>query len=315
MSEQPPIEDFELEMPEDMDVRHCYRHPDRETGVSCSSCGRPICYECMIPAAVGFHCPECVADQRRSAGRARVVTRSQTRARWSRTPASLGGTSVTKTLIVINFAVYVLEVIVGHGQIGVIPGATQLRLGGMFTPDVVLKHEYWRLVSAMFLHQGIVHIGINMISLYFIGSFFEQLASRGKYLAVYLLSGLAGSVLVLALAPILSLEVGASGAIFGVFAGLLAYVYRNRHAYPSQLLGQLVFFMVLNLVFTFTNSAISWQGHIGGIVGGVATVELLSRFGRRDLRSPFDGRDVGALAIVLVVLVAITVWRVQTIAL
>lgn len=316
MSDQPPIEDFELEMPEDMDVRHCYRHPDRETGVSCSSCGRPICHECMIPAAVGFHCPECVAEQRRAGGRGRVVTRSQTRARWGRTGVPGGlATSITKTLIAINFAVFVVEVIVGHGQIASIPGQTLLRLGGLWIPSIVLKHEYWRLVTPIFLHQGLIHIGANMISLYFIGSFFEQLSSRGKYVAIYLVSGLAGSVAVFLLAPVLSLEIGASGAIFGVFAALLAHVYRNRHRYPSQLLGQLVFWMALNLILTFGFAAVSWQGHIGGIVGGVVSVELLGRFGRRDLRAPFDARDAASIAIVLVALVGLVIWRAQTIVL
>jgi membrane associated rhomboid family serine protease len=316
MSDQPPIEDFELKMPEDMDVRHCYRHPDRETGVSCSSCGRPICHECMIPAAVGFRCPECVAEQRRAAGRGHVITRSQTRARWGRTGVPGGmATSVTKALIAINFAVFIVEVIVGHGQIASITDQAALRLGGLFTPYIVLKHEYWRLFTAMFLHAGIFHVGINMLSLYFIGSFFEQLSSRGKYLAIYLISGLAGNVAVFLLAPVVSLEVGASTAIFGVFGALLAYVYRNRRAYPSQLLSQLVFWMVLNLIITFTQAAISWQGHIGGLVGGVVTVELLARFGRRDLRAPFDARDAVSLAVVLVVLVGLVVWRAQTIVL
>jgi membrane associated rhomboid family serine protease len=317
MSDQPPIEDFELEMPEDMDVRHCYRHPDRETGVSCSSCGRPICHECMIPAAVGFHCPECVAEQRRAGGRARVVTRSQTRARWGRTGVPGGlATSVTKTLIAINFAVFVVEVILSHGTIGSVTDQAALRLGALFIPDIVQKHEYWRLITPMFLHAGIFHIGINMLSLYFIGSFFEQLASRGKYLAIYLLSGLAGNVVVLLLAPVASLELGASTAIFGVFGALLAYVYRNRRAYPSQLLSQLVFWMVLNLIITFANtSTVSWQGHIGGLIGGVVTVELLARFGRRDLRAPLDARDAASIAIVLAVLVGLAIWRVQTIVL
>ena len=84
-STRPPIEDLKLRMPDDMDVRHCYRHPERETGVSCSNCGRPICHECMIPAAVGFRCPDCVAQQRRHAGRARVVTRGQMRRRCKAT--------------------------------------------------------------------------------------------------------------------------------------------------------------------------------------------------------------------------------------
>lgn len=82
MSTTPPIEDFDVHMPDDLDVEHCYRHPDRETGVRCANCGRPICHECMVPAAVGFRCPDCMAEQRRGGARPNVVTRQQTRNRW-----------------------------------------------------------------------------------------------------------------------------------------------------------------------------------------------------------------------------------------
>lgn len=314
MNTEPPVEDFELEMPDDMEIRHCYRHRDRETGVSCANCGRAICHECMVPAAVGFWCPDCVAEQNRTrSSRARVVTRGQTRARWQ-SSGVLGTTSspITRALIVLNVAVYIIEVIVGHGNVGTIPGQTLLRLGGLFNYSVLVQHEYWRLVTAMFLHEGIFHVGVNMLSLYFIGSFFEQLAGRGKYIAIYLLSGLAGNVAALALARVLSFEVGASTAIFGIFAALLVHVYRNRHAYPSQVLGQLVFWMGLNLVITFTQSNISWQGHVGGIVGGVVAIELITRFGRRALRAPFDAADVAAVVIVLIAIAALVFWRVQT---
>jgi membrane associated rhomboid family serine protease len=314
MSDEPPIEEFDLNMPDDLEVRHCYRHPDRETGVSCSRCGRPICYECMTPAAVGFWCPDCVAEQRRSQGRARVVTRDQTRARWQSSGGVLGASRspVTRALIAINAAVFIIEVLAGQGQITAIPINTLVRLGGLFTPYIVLEHQYWRLVAAMFLHEGILHIGVNMLSLYFIGTFFEQLAGRSKYIALYLVSGLAGNVAVLVWSPMNALTVGASTAIFGIFAALLVHVFRNRHAYPGQLLGQLVFWMGLNLVLTFTSAGISWQGHVGGLVGGIVTLELLTRFGRRPLRSGFNAGDAVAVAGVVLVLVALVAWRAAT---
>jgi membrane associated rhomboid family serine protease len=308
-STRPPIEDLKLRMPDDMDVRHCYRHPDRETGVSCSNCGRPICHECMIPAAVGFRCPDCVAQQRRRGNRARVVTRSDMRRRWQGGVLMGAGATVTRTLIALNFFMFVVEVLLSHGQISAISTKAALDLGGLFTPDIAIKHEYWRLLAAMFLHQGLFHVGINMLSLYFIGSVFEEVAGRGKFLALYLVSGLAGNVLVFAVAPVYSVTVGASTAIFGIFGALFVYVFRNRSAYPNQVLGQLAFWMTLNLVITFTNASISWQGHIGGLIGGVATVELLTRFGRRPLRTPFVRNDVLAVLAVLAVLVVIVVWR------
>jgi membrane associated rhomboid family serine protease len=306
MNTEPPVEDFELEMPDDMEIRHCYRHRDRETGVSCANCGRAICHECMVPAAIGFWCPECVAEQNHTrSSRARVVTRSQTRDRWQRSGV-LGTTSspVTRALIVLNVAIYILQL--------AIPGQRVELKGDLFNYAVLVQHEYWRLATAMFLHANIIHLGVNMLSLYFIGSFFEQLAGRGKYIAIYLLAGLAGNAAALALAPVNSAEVGASTAIFGIFAALIVHVYRNRHAYPSQVLGQLVFWMALNLILTFTNSTISWQGHIGGLVGGVVAIELITRFGRRALRAPFDTTDAAAVVIMLIAIAAFVFWRVQT---
>jgi len=308
-STRPPIEDLTLRLPDDLNVGHCYRHPDRETGVSCSNCGRPICYECMIPAAVGFRCPDCVAEQRRRGSRARVVTRSEMRRRWQGGALMGAGATVTRTLIAINFVMFVFEVLLSHGQIGAISTKTAVDLGGLFTLDIAIKHEYWRLFAAMFLHEGLLHIGVNMLSLYFIGTVFEQLAGRTKYLVLYLVSGLAGNVLVFLLGPAYVVTVGASTAIFGIFGALFVYVFRNRSAYPNQVLGQLAFWMALNLVITFTNSGISWQGHIGGLIGGIVTLELLTRFGRRPLRTPFTRTDVWAVLAVLAVLVVIVVWR------
>jgi membrane associated rhomboid family serine protease len=308
-STRPPIEDLKLRMPDDLDVRHCYRHPDRETGVSCSNCGRPICHECMIPAAVGFRCPDCVAQQRRHAGRARVVSRSDMRRRWQGGALMGAGAPVTRILIALNFFMFVIEVLLSHGQIGAISTKAALDLGALFTPYIAIKHEYWRLLAAMFLHEGIFHIGVNMLSLYFIGTVFEQLAGRGKYLVIYVVSGLAGNVLVFLIGPVYQPTLGASTAIFGIFGALFVYVFRNRSAYPSQVLGQLTFWMALNLVITFTSSNISWQGHIGGLIGGIVTLELLTRFGRRPLRAPFVRADVWAVLAVLAVLVVIVVWR------
>ena len=134
------VEDFDLHMPDDMDIRRCYRHPDRETGVSCSNCGKPICYECMTPAPVGFRCPDCMAEQRGGlraipGGRAvpgartgtqqrpRVITRQQTRARWQ--SGGLLGTSgnpVTRVLVGMNIAVFILEIATSGGGSGLMSG-------------------------------------------------------------------------------------------------------------------------------------------------------------------------------------------------
>ena len=106
--------DFETHMPDDLDVRYCYRHPERETGVSCSNCGRPICHECMIPAPVGFRCPDCVREQSAGSSRAKVVTRGQIRSRWgSGGVAATPGLSATKVLVALNVLMFIVELVTG----------------------------------------------------------------------------------------------------------------------------------------------------------------------------------------------------------
>ena len=336
MSTTPPIEDFELHMPDDLDVEHCYRHPDRETGVHCSNCGRPICHECMTPAPVGFRCPQCMADQRRSVaggGRPRVVTRQQTRSRWDRSRgrgAVYGGSagiSVTKALIVVNVLVFLVEVALGAGSLSIFGSGnsnTLFSMGAMTPYSVIVDHQYWRMFTMMFLHLNLAHIFFNMLALWFLGEFTENLLGRAKFLALYFVTGFAGSVFVLLFATggLLSAgvpTVGASGAIAGVFGGLMAYAYLNRHRdYMARaIFGQLVFWFVLNLVINVSSArsqgggSLSWQGHLGGFVTGVVLVAFLTLLGRKHPGGRFTvGDTVATLAIVLV-LVALTVWKVH----
>ncbi len=312
MSSRPPIEDFELHTPDDMDVEHCYRHRDRETGVHCANCGRPICHECMTPAAVGFRCPECMAEQRSTTTRARVVTRQQTRGRWAQGGVMLGrgGISVTKVLIAINLLVFAVEM--ASGALGSV--AQLVHLGGLVPAYVAQRHEYWRLFSAMFLHESFLHIGVNMLSLWFLGEFTERVVGGTKFLVLYLVSGLAGSVLVVLFSAPYVVTVGASGAIAGVFGGLMAYAFLNRHrdAVARAIFGQLVFWFILNLVLNLSSSALSWQGHLGGFVTGIVLVTAYTMIGRKSPGGRFTGSDVAVTAAVIVVLVVLTYWRVQT---
>jgi membrane associated rhomboid family serine protease len=304
-ADMPP--DFETRMPEDIEVRVCYRHPDRETGVSCASCGRPICHDCMIPAAVGFHCPECVRAQRTAQdSRARVVTRAQTRSRWqSRGMLGAGGFSATKVLIGINVVVLLLDMF---------SGSRLTARGSMIPASVALDHEYWRMVTSMFLHAGVFHILFNMWALLVIGDFLERVLGTVRFLAVYLLSGLAGSVLILIAGHPGVPTVGASGAIFGVFGALAVYAYfnRDRDYMARGILNQIVFLLVINLAFTFAFSGISWQAHVGGLIGGAATMAGLTLAGRRDPRGRFDRVDWVVVLTVGLVIVALTWWRVTT---
>jgi membrane associated rhomboid family serine protease len=313
-ADMPP--DFETHLPEDIEVRVCYRHPDRETGVSCANCGRPICHECMIPAAIGFQCPECMRAQRTQQGsRARVVTRAQTRSRWQAGGMlGSGGFTATKALVALNVLFFLVELVTGASSFFGAGTGSLVRLGAMVPALVVLNHEYWRMVSSMFLHLGLIHILFNMWALLVLGDFLERVMGTAKFLAVYILSGLAGSVMILVAGVPLQPTVGASGAIFGVFGALAVYAYlnRDRDHMARGILNQIVFLLVINLALTFGLGGISWQAHVGGLIGGAATMLGLAQAGRRDPRGRFQAADWVVVAVVGLVLVALTWWRVST---
>ena len=307
--------DFETHMPDDLEVKHCYRHPDRETGVSCANCGRPICHECMIPAAVGFRCPECVREQRVGGSRARVVTRGQIRGRWGAGGAVTGrGAPVTRALVAINAIVFLVELVTGYSTLfgGSRAGST-VDLGGLAPFQVLQQHEYWRMFTSMFLHNGILHIGLNMWALWVIGNYLERAIGRGKFLVVYFVAGFAGSVLILLVAPLDVTNVGASGAIFGLFGALAlhAFLNRGRDFQSRAVLGNIVFLIVINLAFSFTGG-ISWQAHIGGLVGGTATMFAIMLGGRKDARERFGTVDAVGVLVIIAILIVLTWWRVTT---
>jgi membrane associated rhomboid family serine protease len=151
----------------------------------------------MTPAAVGFRCPDCMAEQRRGAARPQVISRQQTRNRWQRSGVMGGqsGLTVTKALIAINVAVFLVEV-----ATGALSSTAQLvRLGGLVPAYVAVNHDYWRLFSVMFLHESFFHILFNMVALWFLGEYTEAVLGHFKFLVLYLVTGFAGSVLILLL--------------------------------------------------------------------------------------------------------------------
>lgn len=321
MSRQPADEhlppDFETRMPDDVEIRVCYRHPDRETLVSCSSCGRPICHECMIPAPVGFHCPECVRRQSSSAPRARVVTRGQTRARWGAGGVASRTSPGTKALVGVNVAFFLFEMVFAAGMAfgGSVSMSRLTWIGALIPARIVLDHEYWRLLTSMFLHAGILHLFFNMWALWVVGSFLERAVGTLRFVVLYFISGLAGSVLVLVAGPGNVATVGASGAIFGLFGAtfLWAYLNRGRDLMAGQLARSMGIVLVLNLLITFAGSAyISWQAHLGGLIGGVAAFAALYWGDRRSFRGRIGNDALAALGGILAVLCALVVWRVQT---
>jgi membrane associated rhomboid family serine protease len=241
----------------------CYRHPDRPTGLSCSECGRPICTECMTIAPVGIRCPE-------HSGRPQGVQRM---ARGVQRGSFEGaGAKVTKILIGINVGVYVAELIQGGGVYGV--NSTIYAKGVLWAPFIA-DGEYWRLITAAFLHYGPFHLLLNMLGLYWFGSLLEQRIGSGRFLLIYLVSGLAGSAGALVVSPT-NPTVGASGAIFGILGAGFVLEQQRDYVFGGSALGVIV----ANLVLTIFWPGISIGGHIGGLIGGAASMFALSRFGR-----------------------------------
>jgi membrane associated rhomboid family serine protease len=241
----------------------CYRHPDRETGLSCSVCERPICTDCATFASVGIRCPE---HSGKPQG-VEKVTRTVRRAHYEGS-----GALVTRTLIAINIVVYLTTVATGGGINS--DRGTIYEHGVLFGPSVA-SGDYWRLLSSAFMHYGPVHLGMNMLILWFVGVPLEERMGRGRFLLLYLTAGLAGAAGAILVSPCV-LTAGASGAIFGLFgAGLVL----ERQG--VSLFGRWLFAVVIiNLAFTFGASGISIGGHIGGLVGGALAMLGLSRFGR-----------------------------------
>jgi membrane associated rhomboid family serine protease len=229
----------------------CYRHPDRETGVSCSSCGRPICPDCMTPTPVGMRCPECASQRTK-------VVRNPTG-----TPGA-GAAPATYALIAINVVAFLIELAGGTGGFSVGLGNPVFRDFALFGPSVA-EGEWYRLVTCGFLHASIIHIGFNMFLLLILGRLLEPALGTPRFLVLYFASLLAGSLGALVLDPN-AVTVGASGAVFGL-AGAVFVIARGRGM--DQLAGEIGFLIVFNLVWSFIGPNISVGGHVGGLIGGV----------------------------------------------
>jgi len=276
----------------------CYRHPRVETAVSCSDCGRFICPDCMVFGPVGIRCPDCSG---RPAGAKKTVQR--VRAAGERAPLGL----VTTVLLVVNVAVYVAEVGTG-GDWQTLSGRVYEQ-GALYGP-LVAAGDWWRLITAAFLHAGPIHLLFNMLALWWFGRSLETLLGPARYVGLYVASALAGSAGALLLTP-LQPTVGASGAVFGILgAGLV--LERNR-VYVFG--GSALAIVVINLILTFTISSISIGGHLGGLAGGMAGMLALMRFGRgRPALSREGLAGLAALAGIAVLAVAIAYVRVRGLA-
>lgn len=274
----------------------CYRHPDRLTGVRCVRCNRPICPQCQRPAAVGFQCPDDVRAGQASVRRARTVVGAR---------AGSGVATVTYGLIGLNVLVYLLTALDRGGSLVTNYHSTLFGQWVLWPRTVGQNHEYYRLITSAFLHYGPIHILLNMYALYVIGPPLEQVLGRWRYLALYLLAALGGSVAVLALDSVDVGSAGASGAIFGLFAA--AVVLGRRVGFNTTALWITI---GINFVFTFSVPGISKLGHVGGFVlGGAAALVLVGGQLSGRGRLPSTRVQVAALAALLVVLLAVAVGR------
>ena len=173
-------------------------------------------------------------------------------------------------------AVYLAVAIAGQGygyplNVGLVTQPSEVLARGALVPAAVAGGQVWLLLSSMFLHSGFIHLALNMLSLYFLGSFVEQAFGKGRFLALYLTSGLAGGVAYLYFGAFDTPAVGASGAIFGLLGGVFGYsVRRGTFSWQNPLIRQLLILTALNLYIGFSVPNISNTAHIGGLVGGAA---------------------------------------------
>jgi len=233
----------------------CYRHPDRQSFILCQRCGRTVCAECQTQAAVGVHCPECVREAQDSAPRTKSARVTRMRASWR--PSS-GVPVVTYTLIGINVVLFALDFVSGRALY------PWLAYRSDFT-----EIQPWRMLTSTFMHASIWHILFNMYSLFIFGPIIEHLVGRIRFLALYLLAGLGGSVAVLLIAPTQTV-IGASGAIFGLL-GAFFVIQRRLGGNNTGLL----ILIGLNLVIGFIpGMSISWQAHVGGLIVGAAVAAI-----------------------------------------
>jgi membrane associated rhomboid family serine protease len=258
----------------------CYRHPQREAHIRCGRCNRRICPDCMVDASVGFQCPECVREGSRGVREART----RFGGRISNDPGY-----VTKSLIAINVVCFLIQEL-----------SPQFTNRFLLSGNAVTDGEYYRLLTAAFLHGGWLHLGLNMYMLWLIGIPLEAALGRMRFLGVYLVSAVAGTALSYAISPH-GFSLGASGAIFGLFG---AYVVVARRSGGE--IGGLLVLIGINFAYGFLWAGqIDWRAHLGGLIAGTlcALVLVYAPQQRRALV------QAGGMAVVLLGVVLMTLMR------
>lgn len=272
----------------------CYRHPDRQSFVLCQRCMRTVCPACQTPGPVGVICPECMKAQRKAQSPAQKRANRRWRGGGAIAISGRRGTPViTYALLVITTAIGLLQLLPGiGGQI-----TDQLLFAAAYLyPDLSgAPFEPWRVLTAMFVHGGFLHLALNMLALWMLGQSLEPMLGRARYLVLYLISGFGGSVAVALIAPGVP-TVGASGALFGMMAALLII---GRHL-GANVTGILVV-LAINFAYGFVVANIAWQAHLGGAVVGAVIALVYIRTKRREQRA----WQIVLLAVVTAVLLVV----------
>ena len=275
----------------------CYRHPDKETWIRCQRCEKPICPDCMRDASVGFQCPDCVKEGARSTRQGKAV---------------YGGKRLTGNPMATTFALIAANLVgffairSGGGRVlDALALLPQSSTRGFQEVEGVSGGAYWQVLTSAFSHYDVLHLGFNMLALYFLGPMLEQVLGRPRFLAVYFVSAFTASAAVMLLSNPNSQTLGASGSIFGLMGALVVVAFKVKAD-----LRQILFWLGLNLVFTFYNTgSISWQGHLGGLLGGALTAAII-------VYAPRKRREVIQwTGIVLVLVVALVVIAAQAVVL
>lgn len=256
----------------------CYRHPDRQSFVLCQRCMRTICPECQTPAAVGVICPECMSAERknRTPGQKRAQRQWRRRSTAIAAPVQSGKPVMTYAIMAVTVFVGLLQLIPGLNVTGML-----LFAAAYLFPDLSgLPFEPWRLLTAALVHSGIWHIGLNMLALWIIGRSLEPMLGRWRFLALYVLGGLGGSVAVAIISPGTA-TIGASGAVFALFGALLVI---GLHL-GANMTGLWVL-LGINLVIGFVPGFnIAWQAHVGGALIGALVGFIILRTRKRSQRT------------------------------
>jgi len=286
-------------------VPTCYRHSDRETWIRCQRCDKSICPDCMRDAAVGFQCPDCVKEANKGSRQNRAMYGGERSADprltsyvliginavvWLAISATGGNSSRLADLLALRANGACSP---GDGFLYDIGQQVCAATGGTFLPGVA-DGAWWQLMTSVFTHVAIWHVAMNMFALFAFGPALEAIIGRVRFLAVYVVSGLASSVLVLLLSSQYGSTVGASGAIFGLLGALLV-VARKGRLNSQWLIQNLIIGVVITVVgYRF----ISWQGHLGGLLGGAIAAAIIA-YAPKSSRSVVQWAGLGLLTVVL----------------